>query len=41
VSILGQTTFADMAVSIVLNAIVLIYALTPGVKNAFGMPATK
>jgi hypothetical protein len=40
VSILGQTTFADMAVSIILNAIVLIYALTPGVKAAFGMPAT-
>ena len=36
VSILGQTTWQAVAATIVLNGIILLYALTPGVKNAFG-----
>ena len=36
VNLLGQATFSDLAVSIILNAVILIYAVTPGVKNAFG-----
>ncbi len=41
VSVLGQTSFTEMLPSLLINAIVLIYALTPNVKNAFGMPATR
>jgi hypothetical protein len=39
ISIIGQTTFSAVAPSIVVNAIVLIYCLTPGVKRAFGTEA--
>jgi hypothetical protein len=35
-SIIGQTTFSAVAPSIIINAIILIYCLTPGVKRAFG-----
>ena len=35
-SIIGQTTFSAVAPSIVVNAAVLLYCLTPGVKRAFG-----
>jgi hypothetical protein len=38
-SIIGQTTFSAVAPSILINAIVLIYCLTPGVKRAFGTEA--
>ncbi len=38
-SIFGQTTFSAVAPSIVINAIVLIYCLTPGVKRSFGTEA--
>jgi hypothetical protein len=38
-SIIGQTTFSAVAPSIVINAIILIYCLTPGVKRAFGTEA--
>ena len=35
-SIIGQTTISAVAPSIVVNAAVLLYCLTPGVKRAFG-----
>jgi hypothetical protein len=38
-SIIGQTTFSAVAPSILINAIILIYCLTPGVKRAFGTEA--
>ncbi len=38
-SIIGQTTLSAVLPSIVINAIVLIYCLTPGVKRAFGTEA--
>ena len=39
VSILGQSTFAAMLPSIIVNALVLLYGLSSGVKSAFGQPA--
>ena len=38
-SIIGQSTISSVAPSIVVNGIVLIYCLTPGVKRAFGTQA--
>jgi len=38
-SIFGQSTISSVAPSIVVNGIVLIYCLTPGVKRAFGTQA--
>ncbi|MBV9576996.1 MAG: hypothetical protein JO057_00250 [Chloroflexi bacterium] len=38
-SILGATTVSAVLPSIVINAIVLIYCLTPGIKRAFGTEA--
>jgi hypothetical protein len=39
ISIIGQTTISAVAPSIIINAIVLIYVMTPGVKRAFGTEA--
>ena len=39
ISIIGQTTISAVAPSLLINAIILIYCLTPGVKRAFGTEA--
>jgi hypothetical protein len=39
ISIIGQTTVSAVAPSLIINAIVLIYVMTPGVKRAFGTEA--
>lgn len=39
VSILGATDFSEMLPSIVINGLILIYALLPGTKAAFGVPS--
>jgi hypothetical protein len=39
ISIIGQSTLSAVAPSLLINAIVLIYCLTPGVKRAFGTEA--
>jgi hypothetical protein len=36
ISVIGATTLSAVLPSIVVNGIVLIYCLTPGVKSAFG-----
>ena len=41
VSWLGELSFLDVLPAVLLNAIVLIYANTPGVKAAFNMPTTR
>ena len=41
VSILGATSWTEMAPTIVINGLILIYAILPGTKAAFGMPAKK
>jgi hypothetical protein len=35
-ALLGGTTFSALAPSILINALILIYCLTPGVRRAFG-----
>ena len=37
-SVLGQSSLEAMLPAILINGIILIYCLTPGVKNAFGTP---
>lgn len=37
-SVLGASTLQAVLPSVVVNAIILIYVLTPGVKEAFGLP---
>jgi hypothetical protein len=39
ISVLGSTTFSAIAPSLVINAIILIYCMTPGVKRSFGAEA--
>jgi hypothetical protein len=40
-SVFGGSTWQDMMWSIVINGVILIYALLPGTKAAFGMPVKK
>jgi hypothetical protein len=35
-SLLGATTWQDVSISILLNAIILLYCMLPGVRSAFG-----
>ena len=35
-TLLGASTWADVSVSIIVNAIILIYCMLPGVREAFG-----
>jgi hypothetical protein len=35
-SLLGATTWQDVSISIILNAIILLYCMLPGVRSAFG-----
>jgi len=37
-SIFGATTWMEMLPSLVINGLILIYALLPGTKAAFGVP---
>lgn len=38
-SIFGASTWQELLPSIIINGLILIYALLPGTKDAFGMPA--
>ena len=38
-SIFGATTWQEMMPSIIINGLILIYALLPGTKAAFGVPS--
>jgi hypothetical protein len=38
VSLLGHSTLGTILPSLIFNGVILIYALTPGVKEAFGVP---
>src|SRR6266496_1978371 len=35
-SLFGATTWGDVAVSVILNAVILLYCMLPGVRSAFG-----
>jgi hypothetical protein len=41
VSAIGGSSLSAEAPAIIINGLVLIYALTPGVKSAFGDPAMR
>jgi hypothetical protein len=36
ISLLGKSTWQDVSVSILVNAIILLYCMLPGVRTAFG-----
>ena len=40
-SVFGATTWTEMLPAFLINGIILIYALLPGTKAAFGMPTSK
>jgi hypothetical protein len=35
-SLFGTNTWEDVGVSVILNAIILLYCMLPGVRSAFG-----
>jgi hypothetical protein len=37
VAMLGQSAWSDVSLSIIVNAIILVYIMLPGVRGAFGM----
>ena len=39
VALLGTTTVSDLSLSFLLNVVILIYALLPGTREAFDIPA--
>ena len=39
ISLLGKSTWQDVSVSVLFNAIVLLYVMLPGVRRAFGTAA--
>jgi hypothetical protein len=39
VALLGTTTASDLSLSFLLNVVILIYALLPGTRRAFDVPA--
>lgn len=34
--LLGASTWQDVSVSVILNAVILLYCMLPGVRSAFG-----
>ena len=38
VALLGTTTVSDLSLSFLLNAVILLYALLPGTREAFNVP---
>jgi hypothetical protein len=38
ISMLGSTTLGEVLPSIIVNVAILVYSLSPGVKEAFGVP---
>jgi hypothetical protein len=34
---IGATTWSDVSISFILNALILVYCMLPGVREAFGM----
>ena len=36
-TLIGASTWEDVAVSVIVNAIILLYCMLPGVRSAFGM----
>jgi hypothetical protein len=37
IAMIGESTWSDVSLSIILNTIILIYIMLPGVREAFGM----
>jgi hypothetical protein len=39
ITLIGASTWADVSVSVIVNAIILLYCMLPGVRRAFGTAA--